>query len=99
MRVVVGNRIRLTIRQGLFRRHAVRDHVLAIRSPFRTAAEVAMLADALETGAIRVNHIEIDELETLPSAVSETNGGRPIRREGNPSSIRRPRRPKVAARS
>ena len=54
--------------------------------------------DALQPGAVRMNHVEIDELQVLPAAVCRNGSVRAaVGRERDPLAVGRPRRTEVAA--
>src|SRR4029077_16853012 len=88
---------RAPVVERLLRRHAVRDQPAAVGGPLRAAAETAVLADLPQARAVGMNDVEVDELEMFPPPVAKGHVARSIGRKRNPSSVRRPRRPEVAA--
>ena len=79
--------------------HAVREHAAAVGGKLRAAAEVAVLGDTLQPGAVRMNDVDVGELQVLPAAVRHRHRAAAVRRERDPLAVRRPRRPEIAARA
>ena len=50
---------------------ALGDEVTTIAHPFRTAAEISARGDLLESGAVRMDDINIGQLMPLPASVAE----------------------------
>ncbi len=69
----------------------------AIRHPLRASAEAAGLSDFLQPRAVWVKDIDIGQLKTLPTPVSERSSVIAARRESNPLTVGRPRRPEITA--
>ena len=97
--VVAGKRIRPPCLERRFDRHAVGEQARAVGRELRAAAEVAGRVDALQAGAVGPDDIDVGGLQRFPSAARHLHRRAAIRREGDPSSIRRPRRAEVAAHS
>ena len=86
-----------TGRERLLRGHAVADDATAISGPLRASTKALPIGEPLQSGTVRMRDIKLDELKSLPSAVSERHRASAIGRKRDPPSIGRPGRPEVAA--
>jgi hypothetical protein len=63
----------------------------------RAAAEIPVLGHALQAGAVRVNHVDIRNLQMLPTAVAHRHRAAAIGGERDPFAVGRPGRTEIAA--
>ena len=84
-------------RERLLGGHAIRDDATAIAAPLRAAAELTVVADTLQPGAIRVHDVEIRGLQALPAPLRERHVAAAARCECDPCAVRRPRWTEIAA--
>src|SRR5579883_2602738 len=68
-----------------------------VADPFRTAAEITALRDLPQTGAIRVNDVDVGQLKALPAAVAERERVAAAGGEGDPLSVGRPGRAEISS--